>query len=90
MLKGFQPLQKVCLQMPFIFADVTKLPPVCLHSIIGPEQNTEEATKTPNSLLFKYFLDSIEELHDRIITLNDTECEELVMLIKQRDRDTTK
>ena len=76
--------------MPFIFADVTKLPPVCLQTTIGPECNTEDATKSPNSLLLKYFLDSIEELHDRKITLNDTECEELVMLIKQRDRDSTK
>ena len=76
--------------MSFTFADVTKLPPVCLQSIIAPESNTEEAPKTPNSLLFKYFLDSMEELHDRIITLSDTECEELVMLIKQRERDTTK
>ena len=75
--------------MLFVFSDVTKLPAIYLQDLVVPEENLEELPTTPNALLFKYFLDTMQDLHDREITLSDTECEELVMLIKQRERDTT-
>ena len=71
-------------------ADVTKVPPVKLRSSSFGKKETEQRGKTPNDILFEYLTDSIKDLHEREIHLTDTECEELLMLIKQRDRDTSK
>ena len=42
---------------------------------------------SPNQLLFKLFIDHLKDVHDREIQLTDFECEQLVSLIEQRERD---
>ena len=73
-----------------VILDITKLPPVCLPSSSDVEESMEEAQETPNASLFRYLLESMQELHDQEIHLTDTECEEFIMLVKQRERDTKK
>ena len=49
-----------------------------------------QPSSTPNCLLFKLFLENLKATHDREVDLQDAECEQLISLIRQRERDTDK
>ena len=52
------------------------------------EIHTQKApVQPPNAALFSLFHSSLKGVHDREITITDFECEQLVSLIQQRERD---
>ena len=74
-----------------VHADSTKLPPVLVDRATGAlATRRDDAAQTPNDLLLRHLLEAVSELHEREVLLTDAECEELLVLIKRRDRDTTR
>ena len=53
----------------------------------NPSSQPFESSSSPNDTLFNLFLESVNDMHNRELHLSDTECEQLVGLIRQRERD---